>query len=391
MQVATGPVKKIIWINIIFFAVTTFLGVIGCPLYAYYHGVSAIEVALFLFYAGATGMGITVGYHRLFAHSTYKANALIRFLLLFFGGAAFEQTALDWASQHRDHHRYVDTDLDPYSIKKGFFYAHMGWLMFWKHEIHYGNSIDLQKDSMVMHQHKNYMLWAVGAGIVTPVLVGALFGHALGAFLFAVCLRITFVYHSTFCINSVCHIFGKATYDTQATAKDHWLVALVTFGEGYHNFHHKFPVDYRNGIRWFDWDPSKWLIRVMAGLGMVWDLKRTSQFRILEARLAGEKTSVTASLKQFVMPPVLAKPVEQLSLHYAVLRQKLESWEDAVRNYRELLKQQMAAQSEELKTVAAQKMQDARDCFQQAHEEWHELVNTPPRQLLPLLLSAVPA
>ena len=387
---AVNSVRKTIWFNIGFFAVTTVLGVIGWPLYAWHHGVSTVEWVLFVFYVWATGLGITVGYHRLFAHTTYKANPVIRFLLLFFGAAAFEQTALDWASQHRDHHRYVDTDKDPYSIKKGFFYAHIGWLILWKHKIHYENALDLQKDPMVMHQHKNYLLWCAGAGIVTPVLIGALFGHALGAFLLAVCLRITFVYHSTFCINSVCHMFGKSTYDVNATAKDHWLVALVTFGEGYHNFHHKFPVDYRNGIRWFDFDPSKWLIRLMAYAGLAWDLKRTSRFRILEARLAGEKTSTSNLLQGFAMQPLVAKPLEQLHAQYVLVRQKLEGWEDAVRNYHALVKEQMAAHSEEIKIAASQKISEAREHFQQAYDQWRELISMPPLQLQ-RFLSAVPA
>ena len=97
--------RKNDWVNIIFFTVTTVAGVIGAPIYIYHYGISAPEIALFLFYFVATGLGITAGYHRLFAHATFRANGLIRFLLLFFGAAAFEQSALRWSAQHRDHHR----------------------------------------------------------------------------------------------------------------------------------------------------------------------------------------------------------------------------------------------------------------------------------------------
>ena len=130
--------RKNNWVNITFFAVTTLAGVFGAPVYIYYYGIAATEVALFLFYFGATGLSITVGYHRLFAHATFKTNRVVRFFLLFFGAAAFEQSALQWSAQHRDHHRYVDTDRDPYSIRKGFFYAHIGWLIFWQHEPRHG-------------------------------------------------------------------------------------------------------------------------------------------------------------------------------------------------------------------------------------------------------------
>ena len=224
------PVRKLIWTNILFFAVTTLLGVVGTPLYFLHRGVSLFELVLFGFFLLATPLSITMGYHRLYAHMTYKANPLVQFLFLFFGAAAFEQSALKWASQHRTHHQFVDTDKDPYSIKKGFFYAHIGWLIFWKQSAHFDNVPDLQRNRLVMHQHRHYMLWSVASGVLLPVLIGAAAGHALGAFLFAVCLRLTLVYHGTFCINSVCHMFGKATYDIYSSAKDHWFAALITFG-----------------------------------------------------------------------------------------------------------------------------------------------------------------
>ncbi len=391
MQTQTHSTKKIIWLNLVFFAVTTLAALIGCPWYLAHYDLSTLDTGLFLFYVAATGMGITAGYHRLFAHTTYKANGLIRFLFLFFGAAAFEQSALRWSSQHRDHHRYVDTDRDPYSIKKGFWYAHIGWLVFWKHPFHFENALDLQKDPMIMHQDRYYGVWAVTAGILTPVLIGACFGQALSAFLFAVCLRLTFVYHATFCINSVCHMFGKATYDVDATAKDHWLVALITFGEGYHNFHHKFPVDYRNGVRWFDFDPSKWLIRIISHLGMAWDLKRTSRFRILEARLAGENLSTRHSLTNSGANSLMVKPLEQLALQHARVCETLAHWEEAVRSYRALVRGQMAAHSEELKTAAAQKISEAQRVFQEAYERWSRLIQYHPLQLREILLSAAAA
>ncbi len=276
------------WFNIIFIGANTLIALIGGPLYVSHYGLSTSEIFLFLFFVFATGLSITVGYHRLFAHVTFKANALVRFLLLFFGAAAFEQSALAWASQHRSHHQYVDTDADPYNIKKGFFWAHMGWLIYGKHDFYYDNVDDMIRSKLVMHQARHYVLWGVGAGILTPVLIGALMGHALGAFIFAVCVRVTFVYHSTWCINSVCHMFGNATYDPDVSARDHWFVALFTLGEGYHNFHHRFPSDYRNGVRWYHFDPSKWIIFILEKIGFAWNVKRIETSRILEARLAAQ-------------------------------------------------------------------------------------------------------
>jgi len=117
MESTVYSYRKVTWGNVIFFAVTTFGAVIGAPIYLYYYGISGLDIALTLFFAFAATMSITVGYHRLFAHSTFKANPIVRFLLLFFGAAAFEHSAIRWASQHWDHHRYVDTERDPYKIK----------------------------------------------------------------------------------------------------------------------------------------------------------------------------------------------------------------------------------------------------------------------------------
>lgn len=381
-------IRKNIWINIVFFAVTTGAAVIGCPWYAMRFGVTPFEIGLTLFYLTATGLGITAGYHRLFAHGTYKAHPWVKLWFLFFGAAAFEQSALMWSSQHRDHHRYVDTDKDPYSIKKGFFYAHMGWLIFWEHPTHYENAKDLQKDFWVQHQHRHYLVWSVLSGIAAPVLIGALYGHALGAFLFAVCLRLTLVYHSTFCINSVCHVFGQSTYDANSTAKDHWLVALITYGEGYHNFHHHFPVDYRNGIRWYDWDPSKWLIRGLAFLGLAEGLKRTSPFRILEARLAGDKVRAAQTLAGLGASDRLERAMEQLTHDHLNLKQMLAEWEDAVRNYREIFRGHAAQQSEELRVLALCKISEAKVVFNEAREKWNERMRFAPAQLREFLLGA---
>jgi stearoyl-CoA desaturase (delta-9 desaturase) len=120
---------------------------------------------------------------------------------------------------------------------------------------------------------------------VAPLVVGMMTGHLLGAFLLSVCTRITLVSHSTFCINSVCHTFGKATYDPASSARDHWFVALLTNGEGYHNFHHRFPSDYRNGIRWYHWDPSKWTIQFLAALGLVERLNVSPEDKIQQAKI----------------------------------------------------------------------------------------------------------
>ena len=378
MATASYATRKNNWVNIIFFAVTTLVGLIGAPLYIYKYGVTVSEMALFVFFVVITPLSITVGYHRLFAHATYKTNAAIRFLLLFFGAAAFEQSALLWSSQHKDHHCYVDTDLDPYSIKKGFFYAHMGWMLFWKHETDYDNVKGLARDPLIRHQHRNYKLWAILAGIVTPLFLGALTGHLLGALLLSVCLRLTVVYHLTFFINSICHMFGRSTYDIYATAKDNWLIAFLTFGEGYHNFHHRFAGDYRNGVRWYQWDPSKWIITVLGKTGLAWDLRRVSNFRILAARLAGDNRRVTDWLARVGKNTEFLKLDEIIKSQYNDLRQNLVKWEEAAKEYATVLQRQVVHYSNGVRASARRELAEAREQFAYTHHDWKVLLKQCP-------------
>ncbi|MBI3316748.1 MAG: fatty acid desaturase [Candidatus Omnitrophica bacterium] len=269
------PKRKTKWAGVILFAVLIVCGVFETPVYIYQNGLSKAELLLFLFYFFATGMSITVGYHRLFAHATYKTNDFVRFLLLFFGAATYEESALKWASQHRQHHQFTDTELDPHNSKRGFWYCHIGWILFYKHCVNQNNVKDLLQNKLVMHQHKYYDFWALTAGILLPLAIGYGIGRPLGAFLMAVCLRMFLVMNAAFLINSYAHMIGDNSYNEKESARDHWLGALMTNGEGYHSFHHRFPNDYRNGIKWYHWDPTKWFIYTLSRFGMAWDLKRT--------------------------------------------------------------------------------------------------------------------
>ena len=366
MSTGTKMVRAYNWPIIAFFVVTMGVAVVGGPWYIHRYGISLAEVLLTLFYVAITGLSITVGYHRLFAHSTFKANRWVQFLALFFGAAAFEQSALTWSSGHRDHHRYVDTDRDPYSIKKGFWYAHIGWMTLWRQQPDYTNVKDLLKNRMVMHQHNHYVWWGAAAGIFLPVALGALMGHALGAFILAVCVRLTFVYHATFCINSVCHTFGKATYDIHASARDNWFAALLTNGEGYHNFHHRFSTDYRNGVRWYHWDPSKWVIAALGRLGWAWDLQRVSKFSMLEAKLSAENQILCERLLQIQDHPRAHGMKEMIQSQYALLLQKLSTWKASVE------------QHHRMKQIPIEHVHRAKSDFKTARRQWQVLLSQEP-------------
>lgn len=238
-------------------------------------GFAISDFAIFLFMYYATGLAITAGYHRYYAHRTYECNRVVQFLLLAFGAATFQNSVLNWASDHRYHHQYSDKDGDPYSVNRGFWWAHMGWMFFfYPSNRPYRNSVDLKNDPLVQFQEKYYLPLALLTGFAFPMLLGWCFGRPWGGLVWGGAVRMVVVHQVTFMINSVAHSFGKRTYGPTSTARDNPLLALFTFGEGYHSFHHAYAGDYRIGSKWYHYDPGKWLIRTLNGLGMAKRLKR---------------------------------------------------------------------------------------------------------------------
>lgn len=271
------------WPSIVFLAAISVIALVGCPLYLVRFGIRAETGWLFLGMCAATVTAITAGYHRLYAHGAYQANPIYQFFMLALGSATFQQSALKWASLHRTHHQFTDTERDPYNIKKGFFYAHMGWILFYLRSIDYSNVKDLEKSALVMHQHRHFQWWAIGFGVLLPALIGAAYGSVWEALLFGVAARMFVVFQITFFINSFAHTYGSAPFGEETSARNNWVGAFLTGGEGYHNFHHRFPSDYRNGVRWHHWDPSKWFIWTSSRLGWTWALRRTSKQQLEDA------------------------------------------------------------------------------------------------------------
>jgi stearoyl-CoA desaturase (Delta-9 desaturase) len=282
------PLNRVNWKTSSFLILTLLMTLTAVPVYLWFYGLDWFQVALFLFMFAITTMSLTLGYHRLFSHFSFQAHWSVRLFTLIFGAAAFENSALMWASEHRRHHKHVDHDDDPYDISKGFFHAHIGWLLFkMEPQPPFDNVPDLHHDRLVMFQHR-YVHW-IGAVIsfVLPTLLGALWGGAqaaLGAFLLAGVARVVLVQHSTFCINSMCHTIGRQPYSDRCSARDSWLMAILTFGEGYHNYHHAFQHDYRNGVKPWQFDPTKWMIWLLSKVGLADRLRRVSNEAILEAQ-----------------------------------------------------------------------------------------------------------
>ncbi len=243
-------------------------------------------VGLFVFFYYATGLSITAGYHRLFAHKAYEAGFFTRLFFALFGAAAFQNSVIKWVVDHRPHHRYVDSDRDPYSSTKGLGYSHIWWMYLKAKRPKYEYwAKDLLKDPILYYQDKYYAWVAVFMGWVLPAVIGWAFGSWLGGLAIAGFLRMVVVHHLTFLINSAAHFTGRQTYSDSHTAKDNAVLAYFTYGEGYHNFHHEFANDYRNGIRWYDYDPTKWLIRCLQFFGGAKNLKMIPEDVIIAAKM----------------------------------------------------------------------------------------------------------
>ncbi|MCB1167996.1 MAG: fatty acid desaturase [Leptospiraceae bacterium] len=291
--------SEINWPTFLFFIFSPIGAIAGVVYVALYTGFHPATIALTVFMIFATGIGITGGYHRLFSHKSYEASKLVRWLYVFFGSAALEMSVIEWAYDHRNHHRYVDHEEDPYAITKGFWFAHILWLFRKRgtgnrEEVDLKQVQDLWKDPVIRFQHKFYMPIALTTSFLFPALIASLWGDFTGGLLIAGLARTVWVHQATFCINSVCHYLGTQPYSDRHTARDSWFTALVTYGEGYHNYHHEFPVDYRNGIRRYQYDPTKWLIFFLSKLGLTWNLKRIPDEKILAAKMEMQEKRLAA-------------------------------------------------------------------------------------------------
>ena len=304
------PFARVEWVTSSFLIITAILTFTAVPAYFYYFGWDWFLFAVFMFYYPATGMSITVGYHRLFSHKAFKASWPVKLFVLLFGAAAFENSALWWSSEHRKHHKHVDTDEDPYDITKGFFWAHMGWLMFkLKPSTPMDNVQDLKKDGLIAWQDKWVHGIAFFMSFILPTGIGYLYAITtknltplaglLGGLLIPGVARVVMVQHATFCINSLCHMIGSRPYSTSHSARDSWIAAIFTMGEGYHNYHHEFQWDYRNGVKSWQLDPSKWIIWMLSKFGLTNDLKRVPNERILLAETRETKRQLSDQISRF--------------------------------------------------------------------------------------------
>jgi stearoyl-CoA desaturase (Delta-9 desaturase) len=254
-----------------------------------------------------TGLGITVGFHRLLTHRSFKTSAPLRALFAALGSAAVEGPVIEWVSNHRKHHQFSDQPGDPHSphvdhgggwrgALGGLYHAHVGWIFGGQEmasEQRYAK--DLLDDPVVRFIDRTFLLWVL-AGLAFPFGLGvALTGSLVGgltALLWGGAVRMLFLHHATFSINSLCHFFGRRRFATGDESRNLRWLALPTLGEAWHNNHHAFPTSARHGLRWYQLDPSAWLIAGLERSGLVWDVIRVSPEREL-AKPSGEPARAT--------------------------------------------------------------------------------------------------
>ncbi|AWB67122.1 acyl-CoA desaturase [Saccharobesus litoralis] len=324
----------ILWLNVLIFSITGLIALFLVPYHALTQGFDSVEIIATILCLGYCGMSITVGYHRLWAHKTYQAHPIIKFVLALGGAFALQNSILHWASDHRNHHRFVDNnDKDPYSAKRGFWFSHIGWMLReyqGQSYRNYANCKDLQKDKIVMWQHKNYLWLTLSLNFGIPILLGWLNDDIYGMLLSAGVLRLVLSHHFTFFINSLAHIWGKQTFSEEHTARDNPVLAFLTYGEGYHNFHHTFEYDYRNGIRWYDFDPSKWFIKTASLCGLTWGLREAPEERIEAAKAKYKMEKIRAKL---IKLPHKAEMLAKVEAEYDLLTKRMNAFYKTRKRY----------------------------------------------------------
>ena len=325
------PQAPINWVAVFALVFLPIVAVIAIPLYAMSHDFSlAAWISMFVL-LGVSSLGITAGYHRLWAHRTYEATTPLKIILMLMGTFAVQNSILYWGSGHRTHHRHVDdVEKDPYSINNGFWYAHLGWMLrdYPAAEPNYKNAPDLQNDKIVMFQHKYYVPLVVAVHLAILLPLGWAVGDVWGVVLLGGLVRLILSHHVTFFINSLCHMWGSRPYTDENTARDNFFLAVATWGEGYHNYHHIFQYDYRNGIKWWQYDPTKWLIWTCSKLGLAKNLRRIPSFNIKKAELAMKFKYAEQDLAVYGhnVTEDIAQAKQRISQEYEAFSQTLNDW-----------------------------------------------------------------
>ncbi|MBV9279627.1 MAG: acyl-CoA desaturase [Chloroflexi bacterium] len=238
------------------------------------------DIALLVGFYLAAGFGITIGFHRFATHRSYQSGPVVKFLLLALGSLAVEGPVLQWVATHWKHHRLADKPGDPHSPLEGLLHAHIGWMFKDGRGLVERDAKHLLKDPIAVLVSRTFPIWAA-IGLVVPYLVDGWRGVLWGGL-----VRIFITHHVTWSVNSVCHQFGRRSFDTPDCSRNEWLVGLLGLGEGWHNNHHAFPESAFHGLRWYEVDLSGYLIRLLERARLISGVRRVSRERMERKRSA---------------------------------------------------------------------------------------------------------
>lgn len=329
--------KNLDWGSVVFMSTYHALLIILTPIYflsgSLSLGALIVGICLYIF----AGLGITAGYHRFFAHRTYQAHPVIEIFYLLLGCLWFAGSAATWSCDHRIHHAKTDSDEDPYSIKKWFFYAHMGWFLLKRPSMDPTKIPDLWASKWVRFQHNHYRFIALNMNLII-VFSMAIMTDLFSSFYFCFLAWMFVFHHSMFFINSLAHTWGSKTYAKELTAVDNFILAFLTFWEGYHNYHHAFPNDYRNGISWYHFDPTKWLIWVLEKLHLAKNL-RSKDGLVVRTNLIQRDLKMVLETLTRKLPDLHAREILYTQFHSVAsdFEKKSDELHRQLHLYRELL------------------------------------------------------
>ncbi len=259
-----SPLEKFVVLLIV---LLPFLGTIYAMVMLWQQYVDWLDVTLMLVLYVISGLGITIGFHRMLTHKSFETSRPLKALFLIMGCMALEGDPISWASTHIQHHAHSDDEEDPHSPLEGLWHSHVGWLFTHKNNIEmYGKW--LLKDPTIVWVSKTWYLWAA-LGILIPTLIAGWSGLIWGGL-----VRIFLTHHITWSVNSICHTFGRRDYNTRDASRNNFIVGLLAFGEGWHNNHHAFPRSAFHGLRWWQIDISAYIIRALEKMGLVWNVYR---------------------------------------------------------------------------------------------------------------------
>jgi stearoyl-CoA desaturase (delta-9 desaturase) len=281
-----------------------FFGLIAAVAFSWGWGFGWVDLILLVGMYAITGLGITVGYHRLFAHRSFEALRPVKFVLAVLGSMAVEGPLLKWVAVHRSHHRHSDQPDDPHSphhfgggvlgVLAGFWHAHMGW-MFTPDRPGLGRYVrDLHADRLLRAVSRTFGVWVLLGLLIPTVLGGWITGSWRGALLgllWGGLVRILLVHHVTWSVNSICHLWGARPFEGRDESRNNSICGVLALGEGWHNNHHAFPNSARHGLRWWQLDLSYLVIRAMSMVGLVWCVRQPAP-ETINARRAPARSSL---------------------------------------------------------------------------------------------------